>query len=142
MSLSWFPELCTLVFHGNNVRGLNSKQWNYQSGNFTVSNSENISFIFHWYISINHREAWNNKNCWRTVTLDYSKSCHKCVSLSIIMLTYMNTYNCPKMYKGLLFRCFIELITALLLWVHKIVPKKAQTLQKLWRYQLTSKNFT
>jgi hypothetical protein len=32
-----------------------------------------------------------NKNCRRTVTLDYSKSCHKGVSLSIIMLTYMNT---------------------------------------------------
>jgi hypothetical protein len=33
----------------------------------------------------------NNKNCRRTVTLDYSKICHKGVSLSIIMLTYMNT---------------------------------------------------
>jgi hypothetical protein len=32
-----------------------------------------------------------NKNCRRTVTLNYLKSCHKCVSLSIIMLTYMNT---------------------------------------------------
>jgi hypothetical protein len=54
-SFSWYPVLCTLVFHWNNVIQ------NSEIIKVVISLFQTVKLLvlYHWYVSINHRKACN-----------------------------------------------------------------------------------